>query len=99
LTVRVANAGAAGVNGVLVEILADTLIRDSSLIDGIAELPSDLILIGFGRTGKLGSNEYMDFQFNAVLPDDTKRVWFRVDGENRYLECNERDNGLNIKVR
>ncbi|HEX3020384.1 MAG TPA: LamG-like jellyroll fold domain-containing protein [Chitinispirillaceae bacterium] len=99
LTVRVANAGAAGVNGVLVEMFADTLIRDSSLVDGIADLPLDLILIGEGRTGKLVSNAFMDFLLHAVLPDNTKRIWFRVDGENRYLECNERDNGLNIEVK
>lgn len=99
LTVRVANAGAARVDGVLVEMFADTLDRDSSIVDGIADLPSDLILIGNGNTGGLESNNYVDFRLHAVLPDSTKRVWFRVDGNNKYFECNERDNGLNIGVR
>ena len=99
LTVRVANAGAARVDGVLVEMFADTLVKDSSIVDGIADLPSDLILIGNGNTGGLESNNYVDFRLHAVLPDSTKRVWFRVDGNNKYLECNEADNGLNIGVR
>ncbi len=99
LTVRVANAGTARVDGVLVEMFADTLERDSSLVDGIAELPSDLILIGNAKTGVLECNTYVDIRLHAVLPDSTKRLWFRVDGNNKYFECNERDNGLNIGVR
>ena len=99
LTIRVANAGAATVRGVKVEVFADTLDRDSSHHDGIAQLPPDVTCIGQSRTGTLGSDVFMDFQIQAVLSDNVKRVWFRVDGENRYHECREKDNTIGITIR
>jgi hypothetical protein len=51
LTIRVANAGAYLVNNTKLEFYADTVTRDSSLVDGFADLPADVIKIGEKTTG------------------------------------------------
>lgn len=99
LTVRVANAGAYQVNGVKLEIFADTVDRDSSIVDGIAELPSGVTFIGESRTLALNSDSYVDMQGQAVIPGNVKRIWFRINGDRKYFECNEKDGVLNMRIR
>lgn len=97
LTIRLANAGAFPVCGVVVEVFADTS-------DGIEEgvtgrLGDGVIKIGERTISEeLRSQDYHDVRFETVTPEGTKRVWFVVDGVNRYFECIERDNVIVLSV-
>ena len=98
VTIRVANSGGAVFgSGVLVSVYADTIVRDSSVVDGpMARLPDSLILAGETTSGPLEADRYEDVMFTITLPMETKRLWFVVDGVNRYFECNEKDNVLTL---
>lgn len=100
LTIRLASAGANAIRGVLVEVYADTSNRDSNFVDGqIVRLPEGVVKAGERVISEeLRSQDYRDIRFEVLLPNGTKRVWFVVDGVNRYFECIELDNLLRFDL-
>lgn len=95
LTVRVGNVGSVAFGrGVSVKIYADTLNGDSE----IERLGDVGIRIGEKRTGALKTGQFEDIKIQTKLPANTKRVWFVVDEENRYFECEEENNVLMLMV-
>ncbi|NLE02342.1 MAG: hypothetical protein GX640_20960 [Fibrobacter sp.] len=96
ITVRVANAGASAVKDIGVEMYCDTISRSVDFTSDV--LPQNLIKIGDSKTGKIKTGIFEDIRVQTVLPVNTKAIWFRIDGENRYFECNEKDNVILLRT-
>lgn len=96
ITIRVANAGASAVKDVRVEIYSDTISRGVDLPGNV--LPQNILKIGDLKTGKIGAGTFEDVRVHTTLPGNAKSIWFRIDGENRYFECNENDNVILLRV-
>lgn len=93
ITIRAANAGAGTVNRLKVEVFADT--SDSAAPD----MPQNVIKMGETTIdNSMLSQKYQDIRFEMVLPGDVKRVWFVVDGDNRFFECCEKDNVISFEL-
>jgi predicted outer membrane repeat protein len=100
LTIRVGNAGANTMKNVSVVMYADTVVRDSSLVDGWSRsLPSGITKIGEKRTATVNSQAFEDVQMQARIPVSTKRIWFELDGDKKYFECNTKDNVINLHIK
>ncbi len=100
LTVRVGNAGAFAVNTIMVTMYADTI--GSRIIPedrNMEKLEDGLITIGQKVDNSvIRSGQYSDIKIETRLPIGTKRIWFAVDSNNRYFECNEKDDIVILNI-
>ena len=93
LTVRLANSGAYSIHDFTIEVYAD-----SSSDTGTIEMHDCTKLADSLVTGRLESQKFKDIRFTTALPDGTKRLWFIADSSNRYFECNEKDNVIELRI-